>query len=63
MFRVRGGKGNMMRGLVFAVVGAAAGGAIGYFGSCSSGTCPLTSTWWGGALYGGLFGFLIGQTL
>ena len=39
-------------------VGAALGGALGYFGQCSSGTCPLTATWWRGALFGALFGVL-----
>jgi len=38
--------------------GAALGALMGYFGQCSSGTCPLTSTWWRGALYGGLLGLL-----
>jgi hypothetical protein len=38
--------------------GAALGAIMGTFGQCTSGTCPLTSTWWRGALYGGLLGFL-----
>jgi hypothetical protein len=38
------------------VIGAAVGAALGYFGQCSSGTCPLTATWWRGALFGGLLG-------
>jgi hypothetical protein len=38
--------------------GAALGGLMGYFGHCASGTCPLTSTWWRGALYGGFLGLL-----
>lgn len=42
------------------VIGAALGAAMGYFGQCSSGTCPLTSTWWRGALYGGGMGLLFG---
>lgn len=44
------------------VVGAALGGALGYFGQCSSGTCPLTSTWWRGAIYGAVMGFLFALT-
>lgn len=40
------------------LIGAALGAALGYFGQCSSGTCPLTSTWWRGALYGGALGLL-----
>jgi len=38
--------------------GAALGTIMGYFGQCSSGTCPLTSTWWRGAIYGGSMGLL-----
>jgi hypothetical protein len=38
--------------------GALLGAAVGYFGQCSSGTCPLTSTWWRGALYGSTLGLL-----
>lgn len=40
-------------------IGAILGGLMGYFGQCSSGTCPLTSTWWRGAIYGGVLGALI----
>jgi microcin C transport system permease protein len=39
-------------------VGLLLGAAMGYFGQCTSGTCPLTSTWWRGALYGGVLGLL-----
>ena len=39
--------------------GAALGALMGYYGECTSGTCPLTSTWWRGALYGGLLGLLV----
>ncbi|MEI8312634.1 MAG: DUF6132 family protein [Verrucomicrobiota bacterium] len=43
------------------LIGGAIGAAMGYFGQCTSGACPLTSTWWRGALYGatlgGLFAF------
>ena len=41
------------------VIGALLGAALGYYGECNSGTCPLTSTWWRGALYGGVMGLLI----
>lgn len=41
-------------------IGAALGAGLGYFGQCSSGTCPLTSTWWRGALYGAVLGGLFG---
>lgn len=39
-------------------VGILLGSLMGYFGQCTSGTCPLTSTWWRGALYGGAIGLL-----
>jgi hypothetical protein len=39
--------------------GVLLGGLVGYFGQCTSGTCPLTSTWWRGALYGGFIGLLL----
>lgn len=48
-------------------IGIVAGGAIlgallGYYGQCTSGTCPLTSTWWRGALYGGALGLMLAFT-
>ncbi len=39
-------------------VGAGLGAALGWLGQCSSGACPLTATWWRGALFGGLLGGL-----
>lgn len=50
----------MLRFLAFIAVGALIGAGFGYFGQCSSGTCPLTSTWWRGALYGAVMGLLLG---
>lgn len=47
-----------LRHILPVLIGALAGAALGYFGSCTSGTCPLTSTWWRGALYGGFLGLL-----
>ncbi len=47
------------RFLLPVLAGAALGAALGYFGQCSSGTCPLTSTWWRGALYGATLGLFI----
>ena len=58
----RGG-GAMIRGILVVAAGAALGALAGYFGSCRSGACPLTSTWWGGSLYGALIGYMIGQTI
>src|SRR5687768_13592892 len=40
------------------LLGAGLGAALGYFGQCTSGTCPLTSTWWRGAIYGAVLGIL-----
>lgn len=40
------------------VFGILLGATLGYFGQCASGTCPLTSTWWRGAIYGGVLGTL-----
>ena len=39
-------------------IGALLGAALGYFGQCTSGACPLTSTWWRGAIYGAVLGTL-----
>ena len=48
-----------LRFLVPIALAAGLGALLGYFGQCSSGTCPLTSTWWRGALYGGFLGLLL----
>lgn len=48
--------------LLAVLIGAALGAALGYFGQCTSGTCPLTSTWWRGALYGSMLGLFFGLT-
>lgn len=45
--------------LVPVAVGGVLGALLGYFGQCSNGTCPLTSTWWRGALYGAVMGLLL----
>lgn len=52
----------MIRYLLPVAIGASLGALMGYFGQCSSGTCPLTSTWWRGALYGGFWGLLLTLT-
>lgn len=38
------------------LIGGGLGAALGYFGQCSSGTCPLTANWKRGALYGVVLG-------
>jgi hypothetical protein len=47
-----------LRFSLIVLAGATIGAAMGYFGQCTSGTCPLTSTWWRGALYGGCLGLI-----
>lgn len=49
----------MTRLIASILVGAALGAGLGYYGQCSSGTCPLTSTWWRGALYGAFMGLML----
>ncbi len=41
-----------MKIIVIVLIGASLGALMGYFGQCSSGACPLTSTPLRGALYG-----------
>ena len=49
----------MTRFILPILIGATIGSALGYFGQCTSGTCPLTATGWRGALVGALFGVLV----
>ena len=48
----------LSRVIIGLVIGGAIGGLLGYFGKCSSGTCPLTSNPYSGALYGAILGLL-----
>jgi hypothetical protein len=48
-----------VRFILIILAGAVLGAGMGYFGQCTSGTCPLTSTWWRGALYGGGLGLMV----
>ncbi len=50
---------STLRFAALVLAGAVLGGLMGWFGQCSSGTCPLTSTWWRGALYGGFIGLML----
>lgn len=51
----------MSKRLAIAVaVGAIAGGLLGYYGQCTTGTCPLTANPWRGAVVGAVFGLLFG---
>ena len=40
------------------LIGGSVGAALGYFGKCSTGACPLTANPWRGALYGALLGLM-----
>jgi thioredoxin 1 len=41
------------------VIGGLIGALLGYFGKCSSGTCPLTANPYRGAIYGAVMGVLL----
>ena len=46
--------------LILAIaIGAGIGAALGYFGKCTSGACPLTASWQRGAMFGALLGALV----
>jgi hypothetical protein len=49
----------MLQFVIPPLIGAAMGAAMGHFGKCAGGTCPLTSTWWRGSLYGACIGVLL----
>jgi hypothetical protein len=53
-------KARIIRVFISIAVGAALGALMGYFGKCSSGTCPLTATPWRGAIYGAVMGTIFG---
>ena len=41
------------------LIGGAIGAGLGYFGKCSSGSCPLTANPYRGAIYGAVMGALL----
>jgi len=45
--------------LLGVIIGGAIGALLGYFGKCSSGTCPLTANPYRGAIYGAVMGALL----
>ena len=45
--------------LLGVLIGGAIGAVLGYFGKCSSGTCPLTANPYRGAIYGAVMGALL----
>lgn len=52
----------VMRFLLIVLIGAVAGGLMGYLGQCTTGACPLTANPFRGAAVGALLGFLIAMT-
>jgi hypothetical protein len=48
----------MLQAILTVGIGAGLGALLGYYGQCTSGTCPLTSTWWRGAIYGAVIGMV-----
>jgi thioredoxin 1 len=44
------------------LIGGGAGALMGYFGKCTSGTCPLTANPWRGAFVGALMGGLLASS-
>jgi thioredoxin 1 len=46
----------MLSLIVYALIGGGLGAALGHFGKCASGTCPLTATWRRGAIFGAVLG-------
>ncbi len=53
----------IMRISIGAIVGLGVGAAMGYYGQCTSGACPLTANPFRGAVYGGLMGILLAMSL
>ena len=48
-----------MRVVIGIIIGGAIGFSLGYFGKCTSGTCPLTSNPFTSTIIGALFGAMI----
>ncbi len=57
----RGKSEMIIRVVISILIGSAIGGLLGYYGRCTSGMCPLTSTPLRGAIYGGFLGLLFGM--
>ena len=52
-----------MKIILGVIIGGAAGFAIGYFGKCASGGCPLTSNPIISTLFGAFIGALLASSL
>ncbi|MEI8345227.1 MAG: DUF6132 family protein [Candidatus Omnitrophota bacterium] len=48
-----------MKAILGVAIGATVGFAVGHFGKCASGTCPLTSNPLVSTLIGALIGFMV----
>ena len=53
----------LVKVVIGAAVGLAGGALLGYYGKCSSGSCPLTANPYRGALIGLVLGALVGASL
>ena len=53
----------MLRYILSILIGGIIGGVIGYFGKCTTGTCPLTSNPINGAIYGMIMGLLVAMSI
>jgi thioredoxin len=53
----------IIRILLGLLIGGTIGAVLGYFGKCSSGTCPLTANPYRGAIYGAVVGALFASVL
>ena len=49
----------MLRLIIGIACGLIIGGLIGHFGKCATGTCPLTSNPYIGAIWGGFLGAIL----
>lgn len=49
--------------IIFIIVGAIGGFLYWKFVGCESGTCRIKSVWYWSTLYGGIFGYLIGDII
>jgi hypothetical protein len=50
---------SIVRFIIPILTGTAFGAYFGRYGLCCDGSCPLTSPWWRGALYGAGVGLLL----
>ena len=53
----------IVRLLIGILIGGAVGAVLGYFGKCSTGSCPLTANPFRGAIYGAVMGLLLALLL